>query len=570
MIGDNGLDNLTWFMGLVEEVDYTNTARIKVRCFGFHPSVASNTVDTQDLPWASVMRTGSTFYDHLEKGELVFGFFLDGRDAQQPIVIGAISTAKYSVPYMTQASFDPNANSSNGLPINTGTAQSTTLNSTQKAFLDAISSHESGGAYDVLNGGQQFNNSNPHPDVVGNGGSSTAAGRYQFLYKTWLLMNGNVNVPMTPENQDNAAWKLASKQYSSATGKDLLTALTTNGLTPDILSSLSSTWTSLSSNQDSIISTYNKSLSGSLSNSNPIQGMNEYMKPSQQVVDNYGNSALPAQMSGHNIDQTPILTQVVARKNTTVGGFVVSEPNKPYSGDATKSSVWQTRQHGSYVELSGKDPNEEFISISHVSGSHVVMDSQGNVTIKSFGKSHHSSENDSEDIVAGTKLASYGGGYVLSITGGTCAIHSVGDMSISTGGNLAISSAGKLTINAGDSIEMAGSKIAATARVDSVDIMAINKLSIQSSAGTVNILSKGDLSMSSGANINMNATGGNLVADASGTIRLADPSVSPTAPTAAVQADVPKAIAKEISTPTNPDPNPPMITHDLLDESISA
>ena len=36
-------------------------------------------------------------------------------------------------------------------------------------------------------------------------GSSTAAGRYQFLYTSWLGVNGKTNAAFTPENQDKAA-----------------------------------------------------------------------------------------------------------------------------------------------------------------------------------------------------------------------------------------------------------------------------------------------------------------------------------------------------------------------------
>ena len=41
---------------------------------------------------------------------------------------------------------------------------------------------------------------------------TTAAGRYQFIGSTWIGINGDKNVPMTKENQDNAAIKLVKRR----------------------------------------------------------------------------------------------------------------------------------------------------------------------------------------------------------------------------------------------------------------------------------------------------------------------------------------------------------------------
>jgi hypothetical protein len=98
---ENGLDNLVWFLGVVEDRnDPTNHGRVRVRAFGFHPPLNTNEVLTEDLPWAFLINgTGGSFFSIPEEGDWVFGFFMDGRDAQHPFVLGVIHGAHYGIPY---------------------------------------------------------------------------------------------------------------------------------------------------------------------------------------------------------------------------------------------------------------------------------------------------------------------------------------------------------------------------------------------------------------------------------------------------------------------------------------
>jgi hypothetical protein len=97
----NGLENLVWFLGVVEDRnDPTNHGRVRVRAFGFHPPLNTNEVLTEDLPWAFLINgTGGSFFSIPEEGDFVFGFFMDGRDAQHPFVLGVIHGAHYGIPY---------------------------------------------------------------------------------------------------------------------------------------------------------------------------------------------------------------------------------------------------------------------------------------------------------------------------------------------------------------------------------------------------------------------------------------------------------------------------------------
>ena len=71
--------------------------RVKVRIFGYHTAALSDLTDEQ-LPWAYCMMPvtsggsggGMSQSVNLSGGEFVFGFFLDGEDGQQPIIMGVM------------------------------------------------------------------------------------------------------------------------------------------------------------------------------------------------------------------------------------------------------------------------------------------------------------------------------------------------------------------------------------------------------------------------------------------------------------------------------------------------
>jgi hypothetical protein len=88
----NGFNNLLWFIGIVEDnADPTNEGRVSVRCFGIHPPADSDEVQKKDLPWAVPINGSYGASSQIPKiSDWVFGFFIDGRDAQHPMLLGMI------------------------------------------------------------------------------------------------------------------------------------------------------------------------------------------------------------------------------------------------------------------------------------------------------------------------------------------------------------------------------------------------------------------------------------------------------------------------------------------------
>ena len=100
-----GQDGFSWFIGQVtsdaawREHSEKWGYRVKVRIFGKHPP--STELPDADLPWAHVLvpatfGAGKAFAGTtmmLQGGETVSGYFLDGEEAQQPVIIGCFHTS---------------------------------------------------------------------------------------------------------------------------------------------------------------------------------------------------------------------------------------------------------------------------------------------------------------------------------------------------------------------------------------------------------------------------------------------------------------------------------------------
>ena len=115
-----GNDGYKWWIGqIVEETNWAPNMsekplekvkdfkgfdyRYKVRILGYHTDDRNDLPD-KDLPWASVLlpvtagsgQGGASQSPNLRQGNFVFGFFMDGDDAQQPVITGVFGINQYA------------------------------------------------------------------------------------------------------------------------------------------------------------------------------------------------------------------------------------------------------------------------------------------------------------------------------------------------------------------------------------------------------------------------------------------------------------------------------------------
>lgn len=107
--------NFLWFTGVIEDVnDPEEMGRYRVRCFGYH-SENKGDIKTKDLPWSHVMMpitSASTSgigqsATGLVQGSWVIGFFRDGINAQDPVIMGSIPSMHNKRPDYTEGFADP-------------------------------------------------------------------------------------------------------------------------------------------------------------------------------------------------------------------------------------------------------------------------------------------------------------------------------------------------------------------------------------------------------------------------------------------------------------------------------
>lgn len=96
-------DKFRWFVGVVKDVA-DDRDRVRVRIFGIHHTEDVSRVSDGDLPWALVLypttggqTSGGNVSHGLVPGTWVFGFFADGIDSQQPVIVGVMNGAQGSL-----------------------------------------------------------------------------------------------------------------------------------------------------------------------------------------------------------------------------------------------------------------------------------------------------------------------------------------------------------------------------------------------------------------------------------------------------------------------------------------
>src|SRR6056300_361542 len=112
-LGHNGF---LWFVGVVEDrQDPQFAGRVRVRCLGHHTS-NTTILPTSDLPWSQVVlpvtSSGISGIGQsplgLVEGSWVFGYFRDGMNRQEPLVIGSLPGRPSELGDPKKGFYDPN------------------------------------------------------------------------------------------------------------------------------------------------------------------------------------------------------------------------------------------------------------------------------------------------------------------------------------------------------------------------------------------------------------------------------------------------------------------------------
>ena len=86
-----GLNGFIWWMGVVEDrQDPLKLGRCRVRIVGWH-SPNKSELPTKSLPWSQQMTPLNNTNPYAPKeGDMVIGFFIDGDNAQEPVMMGVL------------------------------------------------------------------------------------------------------------------------------------------------------------------------------------------------------------------------------------------------------------------------------------------------------------------------------------------------------------------------------------------------------------------------------------------------------------------------------------------------
>lgn len=124
-------DRFRWFTGVVKDIG-DDRSRVRVRIFGIHHTEDQTKISDGDLPWAMVLypttggQTSSGNASHgLVPGSWVVGFFVDGEDSQQPVILGVINGGENSM------------NASPGYPSDAGSAANNSSDPTANVPADS-------------------------------------------------------------------------------------------------------------------------------------------------------------------------------------------------------------------------------------------------------------------------------------------------------------------------------------------------------------------------------------------------------------------------------------------------
>ncbi len=143
--------------------------RYRVRIMGYH-TASKNDLPDDELPFASLMypvtagggNNGASQSSNITEGTFVFGFFLDGEDAQQPVIMGCIGYNEYTkvmegVPNIGFIPFTGKEPSAGGSRLTAETTQTQSLDHDTDAVSDTNANTPASSVDNSVEGSKQTN-----------------------------------------------------------------------------------------------------------------------------------------------------------------------------------------------------------------------------------------------------------------------------------------------------------------------------------------------------------------------------------------------------------------------------
>lgn len=556
---------MNMWTGVVENRDDPEKlGRVKVRIFGYHTENAV-LLPTQDLPWALVSQSttsaatsgiGSTPVGILP-GTWVVGIFLDGQQAQQPLIIGTIAGKPESkVTDNQKEKIDPNLLkdiSGNYIYDQTGKLKRLDKNVSIKKTFQPLTETDVSKLITAL--GKQLSNNSYSKE-----GDYGELGKYQFTVAN-LIDLGYVSPPINSSfnksifsddnnwtgkegitskakflasgtTQDNAMLSYLKGNYVIMKGLNKFTEDSNRGLVAGLLCSahilgpyyadnldkkdsygnlakvyydLGITTIGLSVDNVPELVPYNEVLE--LEDLNTIQDVVKY---NQQLAKSIGFKDPGGQYPKKEYDGKSDINKL-ALDDRSHGYFVTKEskqvfnipianssnfwdePNSAYSAVYPYNQVIET-EAGHVIELDNT-PNAERIHLFHKSGSYIEIDVNGTSVRKVTGDNFEILDRNDSVYVKGAKN--------LTVEGKT-SILVKNDATIEVDGNLNVTGHGDAVVQVAKNLAVFGKKVEVSSK-EALNLISDGPVSIQGSS--VGIYGKDNLALKSNKDLAIQSGG---------------------------------------------------------------
>jgi len=237
---------------------------------------------------------------------------------------------------------------------------------------------------------------------------------------------------------------------------------------------------------------------GSSDEYSPIEALRQYGVPPVGKI-----------LSGEDLETTQLVLQNAAKMNFGPARTAkqiadkddpnagapppIQEPSVPAATEPHKNMVWKSRNSNSYVQIA---EDEEFILVSHESGSHIQIDVGGNVKIKSFGDAHYYSEGHMLEAARGSKTVHIDGAYTLECKNLTLQVN--GHMNQTVKGDYNLNVGGRMNVTAGESFEVGAQRMSLASTSEHFNLKSAQKIKIDADS---------NLSLKSGSDMFLTSEG---------------------------------------------------------------